>query len=212
MHSLLNLASLVLESEPMAQAQDTGAQSPASDASDSSEDSNFFNGVLDLRQPHELRAGFLNTLNDVSGSNIFARTENDAELPNPGLQINNLGRIGLPLSEHDAKAIIFEARQSPFGRGDQTLVDQTVRKSWELNPTQFQQRNPAWQDAIQNIVSTVYESLDLMCGSSNVRAELYKLLLYERGAFFRKHQDSEKAPGMFGTLAICLPSCMRAVF
>ena len=171
----------------MAQAQDTRAQSPASEASDCLEDSNFFNGVLDLRQPHGLREGFLNTLNDVSGSNVFARTVNGAELPNPGLQINNLGLIGLPLSEYDAKAIISEARQSPFGRGDQTLVDQTIRKSWELSPTQFQLRNPAWQDAIQNIVSTVYESLDLMCGSSNVRAELYKLLLYEEGAFFRSY-------------------------
>lgn len=205
-HSLLNLASLVLESEPMAQAQDTGAQSPVSEASDNSEDSNFFNGVLDLRQPDELRKGFLKTLNDVSGSNVFARTENGVELLNLGLQINNLGRIGLPLSEHDAKAIISEARQSPFGKGDQTLVDQTVRKSWELNPTHFQLCNPAWQDAIQNIVSTVYESLDLMCGSSNVKVDLYKLLLYEEGAFFRSHRDSEKAPGMFGTLAICLPS------
>jgi len=35
---------------------------------------------------------------------------------------------------------------------------------------------------------------------------LYKLLLYEEGAFFKPHQDSEKTPGMFGTLVICLPS------
>jgi hypothetical protein len=35
---------------------------------------------------------------------------------------------------------------------------------------------------------------------------LYKLLLYEEGAHFKPHRDSEKAPGMFATLAICLPS------
>lgn len=38
------------------------------------------------------------------------------------------------------------------------------------------------------------------------RAERYKLLLYEEGAFFKAHKDSEKTPGMFGTLVICLPS------
>jgi hypothetical protein len=38
------------------------------------------------------------------------------------------------------------------------------------------------------------------------RAERYKLLLYEEGAFFKAHRDTEKVPGMFGTLVICLPS------
>ncbi|OCK74373.1 hypothetical protein K432DRAFT_469906 [Lepidopterella palustris CBS 459.81] len=37
-------------------------------------------------------------------------------------------------------------------------------------------------------------------------AESYKLLLYEEGAFFKAHRDTEKTPGMFGTLVICLPS------
>lgn len=39
-----------------------------------------------------------------------------------------------------------------------------------------------------------------------VHAEMYKKLLYEQGAHFEPHRDSEKAPGTFATLAICLPS------
>lgn len=35
---------------------------------------------------------------------------------------------------------------------------------------------------------------------------LYKMLLYEEGAHFKPHKDTEKAPGMFATLAICLPT------
>lgn len=34
----------------------------------------------------------------------------------------------------------------------------------------------------------------------------WKLLLYEEGSFFRPHKDSEKAPGMIGTLVISFPS------
>lgn len=34
----------------------------------------------------------------------------------------------------------------------------------------------------------------------------WKLLLYEEGSFFKPHKDSEKAPGMIGTLVISLPS------
>ncbi len=36
--------------------------------------------------------------------------------------------------------------------------------------------------------------------------ELYKLLLYDEGAFFRSHQDWERTSGMFGTLVVSLPS------
>jgi len=37
-------------------------------------------------------------------------------------------------------------------------------------------------------------------------AELYKLLVYDPGAFFIKHRDTAKSPGMFGTLVVVLPS------
>jgi hypothetical protein len=39
-----------------------------------------------------------------------------------------------------------------------------------------------------------------------VRADLYKMLLYEVGGHFQPHRDSEKADGMFGTLIVQLPS------
>ena len=39
-----------------------------------------------------------------------------------------------------------------------------------------------------------------------IDAEFYKLLIYDRGSFFVGHRDTEKAPGMFATLVIVLPS------
>ena len=39
-----------------------------------------------------------------------------------------------------------------------------------------------------------------------ISATLHKLLLYEAGGFFAGHRDTEKLPGMFGTLVIVLPS------
>lgn len=39
-----------------------------------------------------------------------------------------------------------------------------------------------------------------------VRAELYKLLVYQPGDFFTAHRDTEKARGMFATLVVALPS------
>jgi hypothetical protein len=42
--------------------------------------------------------------------------------------------------------------------------------------------------------------------SDNVEARLYKLVLYEEGGFFKSHKDTEKEPGMFGSLVVQLPA------
>lgn len=39
-----------------------------------------------------------------------------------------------------------------------------------------------------------------------VKAELYKLLLYQEGDPFVPHRDTEKSDGMFATMTILLPS------
>ena len=95
---------------------------------------------------------------------------------------------------------------SPFGKGEETLVEAAVSSSWELDSSEFQLSNLAWQPFVQNTVTEVYGKLGLSYGRENVKAELYKLLIYEEGAFFKSHQDSEKTNGMFGTLVISLPS------
>ena len=136
----------------------------------------------------------------------FAYSSEVTTAPNPGLKVEGIGAIGLPLSDRDAKELISKCRQSPFGKGGDTIVDTEVRNSFELNPSQFILSNPAWNICINALVDIVYRELALNCGRQHVVPELYKLLLYEEGAFFRSHQDPEKTPGMFGTLVVSLPS------
>ena len=112
----------------------------------------------------------------------------------------------LPLSPRDARDITKLCHQAPFGKGSETVVDTSVRNTRELNTDQFQIRNPAWKSHFDRLLAKVIEQLWVMGGTTHVRAEPYKLLLYEEGAFFKKHRDSEKANGMFATLVIALPS------
>ncbi|KAI1111454.1 hypothetical protein F5Y14DRAFT_425065 [Nemania sp. NC0429] len=131
----------------------------------------------------------------------FATTRQYAQYANPGIQINDT-LINLPLDPAQVSVIRGASRQAPFGRGEQTLVDTSVRSTWELNASQFRIANPAWGEFITAVLRDVSQGL----GMTNVKTELYKLLLYEKGSFFKRHKDSEKAPGMIGTLSICLPS------
>jgi hypothetical protein len=160
---------------------------------------------LDGRKTRNIKENLCASLNNVKPLGDIAYAQSIDSCPNPVLHVKNLGVIGLPLSVRDAGALIDACHQSPFGKGAETVVDTSVRKCWELNGDQFDLRHPRWPATLQEIVADVVRGLGV--GSPNkVKADKYKLLLYEEGAFFLPHQDSPKADGMFGTLVICLPS------
>ncbi|RDL31044.1 uncharacterized protein BP5553_09833 [Venustampulla echinocandica] len=159
----------------------------------------------------ELKDEISQCLSSVKGASTFALFETLSGSPNPGLYLKNGGVVGLPLSDRDAEAIIAASHEAPFGKGEQTVVDKSVRKTWELSPPDFELRNPAWGRFIESIVAKVSAGLGVDEADKEVSAQLYKMLLYDEGAMFKPHQDSEKAPGMFATLVITLPSNMKEV-
>lgn len=108
---------------------------------------------------------------------------------NPGLFIDDLGGTGLPISEHDAQRIISTSRRAPFGKGKETFVDTSVRKTWEIDAKKIQLKHPKWPTQIEQVVNDVAKSLGIARGSEVVRAELYKLLVYEPGAMFKAHTE-----------------------
>lgn len=70
---------------------------------------------------------------EFTGSFAFRRAYPAA--PNPALSIAGLGTIGLPLSIRDAAAIKACAEQAPFGMATRTVVDKSVRDTWEIDAT-----------------------------------------------------------------------------
>ena len=60
-----------------------------------------------------------------------------------------------------------------------------------------------WARTLESILARVAEDLGV---DEPVAAGLYKLLVYDQGSFFVSHRDTEKAPGMFATQVIGLPS------
>lgn len=142
--------------------------------------------------------------------------------PNPGLEIAGLRRFGMPLQPQDISEIIAASHRAPYGKGTETIVNEAVRKTWEIDGDRINLRHPAWPDELNKIVATACDQLGVAGGINAVEAQLYKLLVYEEGAMFKPHKElvphlpssdsmltllsSEKAPRMFGTLVVCLPS------
>ena len=141
----------------------------------------------------------------ISGTGSFTANGRLDDV-NPGLQIEGLGTFGMPLSPPEIQRIIHHSKRAPFGKGEQTIVDESVRKTWEIDACKLGLNHPKWRPREMDILEQACNELGISKGAEYVEAQLYKLLVYEPGAMFRAHKDTEKAPRMFGTLVICLPS------
>jgi predicted 2-oxoglutarate/Fe(II)-dependent dioxygenase YbiX len=121
----------------------------------------------------------------------------------PGLEIRGVGPIALPLLPVQAQQLVAVAERAPYGRGEETLVDTEVRRTWQISSDRVQIHGRAWARTLETMVARVAEGLGV---SGPVAAEFYKLLVYDEGGFFASHRDSEKTAGMFATLIVVLPS------
>lgn len=99
----------------------------------------------------------------------------------PGLVVEGLGAVKMPLSPKLAKSLVACCRVAPYGKGTRTLVDRNVRNALELDPKEFR-LGTAWNEAVAGVAMSAANELGLP--ADRVETRLYKLLVYERGGFF----------------------------
>ena len=151
---------------------------------------------------HPITAQLAEILSTVQRPGSFFVAD-ELEFYNPQLEVNGMGVIALPLLPVQAEQLIAMAEQAPYGRGEDTLIDADVRRTWQITPDHVQLKDRHWPQTLETIVTRCAEGLGV---NASVSAELYKLLVYDEGSFFVSHRDTEKAPGMFATLIVVLPS------
>lgn len=126
-----------------------------------------------------------------------------ADLAMPRIEVDGVGCIALPLLPQQISQLVEVAEQAPYGKGEETLVDTSVRKTWQIAPEKIHISGKYWQSMLDGIVEQVVNGLGV---KGEVHAELYKMLVYDEGSFFINHRDTEKAEGMFATLIVALPA------
>jgi hypothetical protein len=72
-----------------------------------------------------------NSLDSFQGSFSFHRLYPVA--PNPTINIDGMGYLGLPLSEDAAQTLKTHCQLAPFGKGERTIIDKDVRDTWEID-------------------------------------------------------------------------------
>ncbi|UIF88934.1 2OG-Fe(II) oxygenase [Cupriavidus sp. UYPR2.512] len=126
-----------------------------------------------------------------------------SEIVMPNLEVDGVGRIALPLLSVQGEQLVAVAERAPYGRGEETLVDTEVRRTWQIDAGGVHLAGQSWPKTLHAMIGQVAAGLGV---TEPVTAELYKLLIYDTGSFFVEHRDTEKIPGMFATLVVALPS------
>ena len=81
-------------------------------------------------------------------------------------------------------------------------MDTSVRLCRQIEATDVE-LGEGFEAAIQKQAQKYGTSLGAQEEGENlVEARLYKMVLYEKGGFFKAHKDTEKEPGMFGSLVV----------
>ena len=124
--------------------------------------------------------------------------------PMPRVIVEGAGELSFPVPETQIEALIAAAERSPYGKGAETVLDTSVRDSWQIDAKDVRLTGRAWPDSLATIRDLVAEGLGLP--AERLGIELYKLLVYRPGGFFAEHRDTEKARGMVATLSLSLPT------
>ncbi len=145
---------------------------------------------------------FLSAFSQITGTGSFHST-GAAPFFFPGLQVKGLGEVAFPLQASQAKEIIAIAEAAPYGKGTRTVLDENIRKCWQVDASSIAFESPQWKKFLKQTLAVISENLGIR---GKISASPYKLLLYGKGGHFKAHKDSEKLDAMFGTLVIALPS------
>ncbi len=97
-------------------------------------------------------------------------THGHHEISAPGLTVEGVGPIALPLMPVQAAQLIAAAERAPYGRGEQTLVDTEVRRSWQINPDRVRIKGSGWARTLEAIAARAAEGLGV---TGPVAAEFY---------------------------------------
>lgn len=100
---------------------------------------------------------------------------------------------------NNLKQLLEIAEKSLFGRGSETVFDESVRKAKEIKKDKLVVHD---NNFLSHIAFQIRRDFKI---ANNLRFELHKLNFYETGSFFNQHMDTMYGKDHIATLLIVLP-------
>ncbi|MCA0438737.1 MAG: 2OG-Fe(II) oxygenase [Austwickia sp.] len=119
----------------------------------------------------------------------------------PRVDVDDIGELRTPLTPTKLRRLLEVAVPAPFGQGERTLIDPSVRRTWQI-PSEMVTVD--WDGCLAEVLDEARWGLGLPA-ECRLTARFHSLLVYEKGDFFLPHQDTPTADEMIGTLVVVLP-------
>ena len=151
------------------------------------------------------------TLDNIDPPGSFACFgQVEAGSQNPKVRVFGYGEVSLPLKRASAETLKRLASKTPFGDAETLQGDNdNVLHSCQFEPSSVRIVGAKWKTTLNKILLDAAYALglsNLTVEKMGIKANLSKVLLYEKGADLKPHRDTRREEGMFATLVVQLPS------
>ena len=125
----------------------------------------------------------------------------------PAIDVDGVGRIAFPILPAQAERLAAIAEAAPYGRGEETLVDREVRRTWQVDSARVRIGGRHWEKTLSDLVADAALGLGV---SGPLAADFYKLLIYEPAASSSTTETPRKSPAWSRRWCSCCPRPMEA--
>lgn len=95
-----------------------------------------------------------------------------AHVPMPAVEVEGAGMLSFPVPASQIRDLVKMAERAPYGKGEETLVDTSVRDCRQIGAEKIRLGGGAWPDTLSSIMYKV--SAGLGCPAGRLKAQLYK--------------------------------------
>ena len=104
------------------------------------------------------------------------------QLPMPTIKVEGVDRLSFPIPAAQVQQLVAQAVRAPFGRGEETVTDLSVRKVWQLSPKTVAITGEHWNAAMTEILRKV-RKLGGSFGGKILTTERFFLLTMPESCF-----------------------------
>src|SRR5438445_11118611 len=71
----------------------------------------------------------------------------------PTIDVDGVGRIAFPILPVQAERLVAIAEAAPYGRGEETVVDREVRRTWQVDSAKVRIGGRHWDNTLAGLVA-----------------------------------------------------------
>src|ERR1700688_1351784 len=99
-----------------------------------------------------IAAALLDCLRSVERSGDFC-VGGVREIFMPAIDVDGVGRIALPLLPMQVERLVAIAEPAPYGRGEETVLDPDVRRTWQIDPHRVRIGGRHWEKTLAELAA-----------------------------------------------------------